>query len=206
MNITKFLLTDLALTIPAFLLLFLLKSGKTNHLNSSIKEKALKKNFSKLPNKEKLLELEKLSKVKGSGIEYNLLMGDWKFISVWKNDKDNEDSLFSSLLRIFSAKLKLSKSKSTKNTNNLFIITSIKFGLFSIEFSGCGYLKGKQPLLTFFFNIIKLKSGSKVLLRRALKEPTEKKKPFFSLIASKESSGWLSARGQGGALVLWIKE
>ena len=86
------------------------------------------------------------------------------------------------------------------------IITSIQFGLVSIKFSGAGYLKGKQPLLTYFFNLIELKSGSNILLARRLKEPADKEKPFFSLIASEDNGRWLSARGQGGSLLLWLKD
>tara|TARA_Y100001968_G_scaffold131207_1_gene119752 strand:- start:90 stop:209 length:120 start_codon:yes stop_codon:yes gene_type:complete len=39
-----------------------------------------------------------------------------------------------------------------------------------------------------------------------MNEPVDKNKPFFSMIAPKSSEGLLSARGQGGALILWNKD
>ncbi len=85
------------------------------------------------------------------------------------------------------------------------VITSIRFGLLTIEFSGSGYLRGKQPLLAFFISLIELKLRSKILLRRSLIGPKAKEELFFSLIALENNGDWLSARGQGGALVLWLK-
>ena len=57
-----------------------------------------------------------------SGIEFNSLIGDWKFVSVWKKDNDDEDPIFSSLLRMFSAKIKFKKNISTKNLPKLAVI------------------------------------------------------------------------------------
>ncbi len=208
MNISKFLLIDAALAISAIPLIFLLQGGKRKPplSTSSIKEKLLRKSSIRLPDKEKILGLEKLSKYQGSGIELYSLIGDWKFVSVWKKDIDEEDPVFSSLLRIFSAKIEFKKGISTENSTNVSLVTSIQFGLFTIEFSGSGCLKGKQPLLPFVFNLIELKSGSNILLSRSLKEPEGKEKTFFALIALEENGKWLSARGQGGAVVIWLKD
>ena len=41
---------------------------------------------------------------------------------------------------------------------------------------------------------------------RTLKENDVKGKSFFALIAIEENGAWLSARGQGGALVIWMKD
>ena len=209
MNISKFLLSDAAFAIAAIPLLFLLKSrSKKNSslFQSSTKKKLLEKTSINLPDKVKLLNLEKLARSKGTGIDFDSLVGEWKFVSVWKKDSDNEDSLFSSLLRVFSANLVLKKDISPKNQLIFDVSASIQFGLFSIKFSGSGYLKGKQPLLPFFFNLIEFKSGSNVLLSSSIKEPVEKEKSFFALVSSDESEGWLSARVQGGALILWLKD
>ena len=205
MNISKFLLIDAALAIAAIPLLIFSKGRNTFLFRNSNKEDSLKKTLFKLPNKEKLLELEKIARVKGSGIEFDSLVGEWRFISVWGKDTDKEDSVFSSLLRLFYATLAIKENISTMNEPNFPIRASIKFGLFSIEFSGAGYLKGEQPLLSFFLNLIELKSGSSILFSRSLEEPIEKEKSFFALIASERSGEWLSARGQGGALLLWMK-
>ena len=166
----------------------------------------LRENYIKLPDKEKLINLEKHAKNKGSGIKFDSLNGAWKFISVWNKNKDEEDHFFSSLLRLFSADIEFKKENSIDNSPKFSVITSINFGLLIIEFSGSGYLKGKQPLLTFFINLIELKLGSNILLRRSLKGLKGKEKSFFALIALGESEEWLSARGQGGALVLWLKD
>ena len=84
MNITKFLLIDSALVFIATPLLFLLHGGKQNTplLRSSNKEKLFRKTSLNLPDKDQLIKLEKIAKSQGSGIEFNSLIGDWKFESV----------------------------------------------------------------------------------------------------------------------------
>ena len=207
MNITKFLLIDSALVIAIIPVLFLLQGGKRNSplLRRSNKEELLRNTSIKLPDKEKLINLEKLAKDQGSGIEFESLIGNWKFVSVWKKDRDEEDHVFSSLLRVFSANIEFQKEISTNNSPKFSVITSIRFGLLTIEFSGSGYLRGKQPLLAFCISLIELKLRSKILLRRSLIGPKAKEELFFSLIALENNGDWLSARGQGGALVLWLK-
>ena len=208
MNISKFLLIDAVLVIAAIPLLFFVSGGKRKSpfLRSSSKEELLRKASGKLPNKKKLIELEKHAKNEGSGIRFESLIGEWKFVSVWKKDIDEEDPIFSSLLRVFSAKIEFKKDLLTKNSTELSVIASIQFGLFSIGFSGTGYLKGKQPLLPFCLNLIELKAGSNILLRRSLKEPEDKEKSFFAMIALEENDELLSARGQGGEVVIWLKD
>tara|TARA_Y100001968_G_C19254487_1_gene666093 strand:- start:332 stop:958 length:627 start_codon:yes stop_codon:yes gene_type:complete len=208
MNISKFILFEAALVISTIPILFFLKARnkKSPLFRSSNKEKVSDKTSINLPNKKKLLDLEKLARNEGSGIQLDSLVGDWKFVSVFNKDTDDEDSVFSSLLRVFSANLALKKDISAKPPFEFIISASIKFGLFSINFSGSSYLKGKQPFLPFFFKLIEFKSGSNVLYSTSIKESVEKEKSFFALIAYSESDGWLSARGQGGSLVLWLKD
>ena len=208
MNISKFLLIDAVLVITAIPLIFLVSGGKKESplLRTSSKEELLRKASCKLPDKEKLIELEKFAKEQGSGIEFDSIIGIWKFISIWKKDIDEEDPIFSSLLRVFSAKIEFKKDLLTKNSTELSVIASIQFGLFSIGFSGTGYLKGKQPLLPFCLNLIELKAGSNILLRRSLKEPEDKEKSFFAMIALEENDELLSARAQGGEVVIWLKD
>ena len=207
MNISKFLLIDAVLAITTIPLLFWLQAGKREStlLRSSYKEKLLRKTSVELPEKEKVIEQEKLAKNQGSGVEFDSLIGDWKFVSVWKKYIDEDDPVFSSLLRVFSANLEFKKGISAKDSSEFPVIASIQFGIFTLEFSGSGSLKGKQPLLAFFLNLIELKSGSNTLLSRSLKEPEDKKKSFFALIAL-EDGKWLAARGQGGAVVVWLKD
>ena len=207
MNISKFLLIDSALVIAIIPVLFLLQGGKRNSplLRKSNKEELLRNTSIKLPDKEKHINLEKLAKDQGSGFEFESLIGNWKFVSVWKKDRDEEDHVFSSLLRVFSANIEFQKEISTNNSPEFSVITSIRFGLLTIEFSGSGYLRGKQPLLAFFISLIELKLRSKILLRKSLIGAKAKEELFFSLIALENNGDWLSARGQGGALVLWLK-
>ena len=208
MNISKFLIIEAALVIVSIPLLFFIQGGiRTSPLfKNSNKEELLRKNPVTLPDKKKLIELEKYVLSHGSGIEFDSLLGDWKFISVWKKDIDEEDSIFSSLLRVFSAKIKFKKNISSDHSHKLAVMASIQFGLLTIEFSGSGYLKGKQPLLPFCLNLIELKSGSNILLSRSLEEPEEKEKPFFGLIALEENGKLLSARRKGGAMIILLKD
>ena len=207
MNISKFILIDAALAIATVPILFFLQGRKNSPLfGNSNKEELLKKNSVKVPEKEKLIELDKLAKKQGSGIKFDSLLGDWKFVTVWKKEIDEEDTVFSSLLRVFSAKIKLKDNISSLNSPKFAVIASIQFGLLTIEFSGPGFLKGKQPLLSFFLNLIELKSGSNILLSRSLQEQEEKEKPFFALIALEKNDKWLLARGQGGAMLLLLKD
>tara|TARA_Y100001968_G_scaffold82512_1_gene73561 strand:- start:296 stop:922 length:627 start_codon:yes stop_codon:yes gene_type:complete len=208
MNISNFLLIDAALAIAAIPVLFLLQGEKKKSpfSQSSNKKELLRKTTIKLPEKENLIELEKIAKNQGSGIEFDSLIGDWKFVSVWKKGIDEENHIFSSLLRVFSANIEFKKDISTDDLPRFSVIASIRFGLFIIEFSGSGYLKGKQPLLPFVLNLIEVKSGSNILLSRCLEEPKENEKSYFALVALEENGAWLSARGQGGALVIWLKK
>ncbi len=208
MNITKILLIDVALVITGIPLLYFLQGGKkrSHILLNSNKEELLKKKSVKIPDKKKLIELEKIAKEKGSGIKFDSLLGNWKFVSIWKKDTDEEDQVFSSLLRVFCADIEFKKDIKTKDLPKFSVITSIRFGIFTIEFSGYGYLKGKQPLLPFFLNLIEVKSGSNILLRRSLEESKEKEKSFFALVGLEENGEWLSARVQGGAVVIWLKD
>ena len=206
MDIYRFLFFDIAIVIAIISLLFLLKVGKNKFTLFRItnKEKLFRKTSLNLPDKEKLIELEKVAKNQGSGIEFNSITGDWTFVSLWKKDIDEEDPVFTSLLKVFAAKIEFKRDILVRNSPKLSLIVSIQFGLFTIEFSGFGCLKGQQPLLPFFFNLIQLKSGTKTLLSRSLKEPEEKDKSFFTLIAL-ESSSSLIARVKGGAVVIWLK-
>tara|TARA_Y100001968_G_scaffold311813_1_gene334301 strand:- start:5570 stop:6220 length:651 start_codon:yes stop_codon:yes gene_type:complete len=207
-NISKFLLIDSALSLAAIPLIFFLQGVKRKSiiLQNSNKEKLLKDISTKIPSKRKLIELEKLSIKNGSGIEFNSLLGNWKFVSVWKRNKEDEDTVLSSLLKVFSANMRIKEEFSTKNSPRFRLIISIQFGLFTIEFSGSGYLKGKQPLLEFFLDVIELKSGTNILLSKSIAKLEEEEKSFFALISLEENGHWLSARGQGGAVVIWLKD
>ena len=94
--------------------------------------KKIDQRFTKFPSLDKLLELEKLSRQKGSGIELDSLIGLWKFVSVWKKGTDNEDKMSSSLLRLFSASLELKKQQVNEDLLKFDLSNSIQFGKLSI--------------------------------------------------------------------------
>ena len=158
-----------------------------------------------LPSLDKLKELEKNARVEGSGIEFESLLGLWKFNSVWKQGSDTEDSISSTLLQILSASLELKKDTQNAEGEKFTIANAIKFGLITLKFSGYANLERKQPLLPFSFDCIQIKLASLTILKRSLPAPDEKKRPFFALIAIDPNGKWLSARGKGGGLALWVQ-
>ena len=156
-----------------------------------------------LPSLHKLTELEKIARVEGSGIDYDSLLGIWKFKSVWKQGSDKEDYISSTLLQVLSASLELKKVNGNIEKKQFTIANSIQFGLISLRFTGKANLERKQPLLPFSFDCLQVKLSSLTILNRSLPKTDKNKKPFFALIAIDSNSKWLSARGKGGGLALW---
>ncbi len=208
MNLIKFLCLDaLLLTVVLVIMNFGFKKNDNSKSEISIDENnqySNKNNSIELPSVKELLEQEKISRKKGSSIVFDSLIGNWQFQSVW-NSGDNNNSIASSLLKIFSATLELRKSQTNNEQPNFSICNSIQFGAMKLEFIGYGYLKGLQPLLPFYFEKIELKIGSLTIFSRKLDIPEPSQRPFFALIGMGENSDWLSARGRGGGLALWIK-
>lgn len=204
MDLTKFLLIDASLMLGGFALLWIFQANKAKAfiLDEFKGIEAANKPAINLPDQNKLLELERIARKDGSGITSDSLIGGWNFISVWKQKKDKEDLIASALLRFFSASLEIKQGE----LNEFSITNSIQFGLLSILFIGSGNLKGKQPLLPFFFECIQLKAGSTVLFARSLEIPGENNRPFFALISMGKDGKWLSARGRGGGLALWVRD
>ena len=160
----------------------------------------------KLPQYKDIKNLETISKKDGSGIRYEDLIGTWKFNSVWKKGSEEIDNISSSILQVLTAKLELKKNNSQNNNSVDFKIkNSISFGILSIIFCGQASLKGKRPLLPFFFENLIINFGNFTLVNKPLKKPEEKLMPFFSLIAISKENNWMCARGRGGGLAIWIK-
>ena len=158
-----------------------------------------------LPSLDKLKELEKKARLEGSGIAFNSLLGHWKFNSVWKQGSDKEDTISSTLLQVLSASLELKRDTQNPEEEKFIIANTIKFGILTLRFSGYANLERKQPLLPFSFNCIQIKIASLNILNRSLPAPDKKNRPFFALIAINKNGKWLSARGKGGGLALWVK-
>ncbi len=207
MNLIRFLLIDFVLILSGFLFLLIFQSnGKklTSFYQSNgleIQNSASKK----IPDLNKILELETLARNKGSGIDFDQIIGLWKFVSVWEHGNDKESKFFSSLLRLFSASLELVKREVNQDLLTFEILNSIEFGVLSICFKGVGELKGAQPLLPFYFEEIQLKIGKDRVIRKSLDIPDEKERPFFALIGIGDDREWLAARGKGGGLAIWLK-
>ena len=161
-----------------------------------------------LPSLVRLKELEKRARVEGSGIEFNSLLGLWKFNSVWKKGSDVEDSISSTLLQVLTARLELKKDLSNpeEEEEKFTIANTIKFGLLTLKFSGSANLERKQPILPFCFDCVQINFGSLTVFKKSLPLIEPKKRPFFALIAIGPNGKWLSARGKGGGLALWIQE
>ncbi len=208
MNFARFLLFDFIIIILGLPLLLVLQGGKFKipFLRTINSNEMLEQDLKDLPSLKKLLDLEVSARKDSSGIEFDSLLGLWRFVLVWKKGADTEDSISSSLLRLFSASLELSKDQSNEEALKFYIINSIQFGVLAIKFIGFGDLKGPQPLLPFYFERIELALGKSVLISRQLDIPDEKQRPFFALIAMEESEKWLAARGRGGGLALWMKD
>ncbi len=148
--------------------------------------------------------LEKNSQKNGSGITYQDLLGIWKFQYVWGKESDEIKNITSSILQVLSARLEL-QSKDKEDQLNLEIKNSINFGLLNIIFIGRAELKGLRPLLTFYFEELKISISNYPIFNKKLKKPEDKKMPFFSLVGISTKDKWLCARGRGGGLAIWFK-
>ena len=157
-----------------------------------------------LPGIKELKLLEKNSQNNGSGIVYEELLGIWKFQFVWGKESDEIKNIPSSILQVLSAKLELKKNNK-EDKLNFEIKNSINFGLLNIIFIGNAELKGFRPLLTFYFEELKISISNFPIFNRELKKPEDKKMPFFSLVGISTKDKWLCARGRGGGLAIWVK-
>ena len=163
--------------------------------------KSIMKDF---PDIKELKLLEKNSQKNGSGILYEELLGKWKFQYVWGKESDEIKNIPSSILQVLSARLEL-KRKNIEDQLNFEIRNSINFGLLNIIFIGSAELKGIRPLLTFYFEELKISISNFPIFNKELKKPEDKKMPFFSLVGISNKDKWMCARGRGGGLAIWIK-
>ena len=147
--------------------------------------------------------LEKNSQKNGSGIVYEELLGIWKFQYVWGKESDEIKNIPSSILQVLSAKLEL-KKKNKEDQLKFEIKNSINFGLLNIIFIGSAELKGLRPLLTFYFEELKISFSNFPIFNKELKKPEDKQMPFFSLVGISTKDKWMCARGRGGGLAIWV--
>ncbi len=162
--------------------------------------------YIRLPADEKLLDIEKNSRKNGSGITYDDLIGIWKLNKVWKPVTNKFDNISSTILQLLNASLELKIDKENERLNRYIIKNSIKFGLLDLSFSGYASLKSKQPLLYFYFDHLRIKLGFLSIISKSLPKTDKINMPFFALNALGKNKNWLSARGKGGGLALWLKD
>jgi hypothetical protein len=92
-------------------------------------------------------------------------------------------------------------------TGELTVLNSVQLGALQLRFSGSGNLRGRRPLLEFWFDQLELRLGRQSLWSQAIsRQPQPRRRPFFALIARSGATenGWLLARGRGGGLALWV--
>ena len=157
-----------------------------------------------IPDISEIKLLEKNSQKNGSGIAYKELLGIWKFKYVWGKKSDEINNISSSILQVLSARLEL-KRKNKSDQLNFEIKNSINFGLLNIIFTGNAELKGLRPLLTFYFEELRISISNFQIFNKKLEKPEDKKIPFFSLLGISTKDKWLCARGRGGGIAIWVK-
>ena len=161
-----------------------------------------------LPDAEALLELERRCRYLATGLDAEQLLGPWQLVQTWGKGQNQPAAASSWLLRSLAAQLRITAGPSP---GQLRLANRVSLGAFSLEFRGQGQLKGRRPLLVFWFDRLQLTLGNIALVDRAISKPETTKLPFFALIgrgngAAGEGSParqWLAARGRGGGLALW---
>lgn len=159
-----------------------------------------------LPDGEKLRELERLSRARGSGVQRNDVLGNWRLSQIWPRSSDHPSKARGILLRSLRAHLRIADGE---DGHDLSLCNSISFAGFRLSFKGPGRLGQKRPLLLFHFQRLQISLVEAVIVSRALAPPSSQREPFFALIArgtSETGSAWLAARGRGGGLALWVLE
>ncbi|CAI8372622.1 MAG: Uncharacterised protein [Cyanobium sp. ARS6] len=145
-----------------------------------------------------LLDLEKQARRQGSGLTAGDLVGYWQLNTVWPKGRNQADAFNGWLLRRIGACLEISEDVS----DGLQLRNAVSLAGLTLQFTGPGHLNGRQPLLKFRFERVELTLGGLMLLKRDLPTPQSGGEPFFALI-SRNTEGWLAARGKGGGLALW---
>ena len=151
-----------------------------------------------------VLALERRSRSQGSGLTRERLQGRWRLDQLWSQSQTQPQTPTAALLRALQATLAISPGP---EEDGLAVLNSVQFGSLQLCFSGEGQLRGRRPLLEFWFTQLEVRCGTHTLWRQAIAGPPEpRKRPFFALIAREGDgeSGWLLARGRGGGLALWV--
>lgn len=150
-----------------------------------------------------VLALELRSRSQGTGITAQTLEGRWRLDQLWSKRQALPQGRTAALLRALQASLAI---KPNRDGQGLTVLNSVQVGGLHVCFSGEARLRGRRPLLEFWFTQLELRWGTHILWRQPITNvPEPRKRPFFALIAreGEGESGWLLARGRGGGLALW---
>lgn len=163
---------------------------------------------SEIPSGEQALALERLSRRQGSAITAEQLCGRWRLQLLWGKGKAQPNPATAALLRGLQASLSIATPDAPSlERGDLKVVNSVQIGALQLRFSGSGNLRGRRPLLEFWFDQLELRLGRQSLWRQAIsRQPEPRRRPFFALIARSgaANNGWLLARGRGGGLALWV--
>ena len=151
-------------------------------------------------NAETILALEQTARSQGSEIEPASLEGVWRLKQTWTREGNRPSPGTDVLLRSLGAQFSLSGID-----DGWQIVNQVSLGALSLRFEGPATLSGPRPLLLFHFHTVELRLGNLSLLNRSIPEPPRQRQPFFALIATTADGQWLTARGRGGGLALWMK-
>jgi hypothetical protein len=151
-----------------------------------------------------VLALERRSRRQGSGLTRERVQGRWRLDQLWSKQQAQPETTSAVLLRALQANLAITASP---EGDGLAVLNSVQLGALQLCCSGEGQLRGRRPLLEFWFTQLEVRWGQHTLWRQAIAGPPEpRKRPFFALIAREGDGedGWLLARGRGGGLALWV--
>jgi hypothetical protein len=160
------------------------------------------------PDADRLLQLERRSRAEGSGLVAADLIGPWRLQQVWGKGSRQPSTVSAALLRALAARLEITPGPSP---DCLRLANAVNLGALALRSEGEGQLRGRRPLLVFWFERLQLRLAGRVVLERALPRPEPRRLPFFALIARERAGdpqgegGWLAARGRGGGLALWLE-
>lgn len=164
-----------------------------------------------LPTVAEVLALEKRSRRQGSGLGCSDLLGCWRLDQLWDKSDARPNTAAAALLRALNASLTLTaKGDACLGDNGLTVQNSVQLGALQLRFQGQGHLRGRRPLLEFWFEELVLQIGTLTLWRQAISTiPEPRRRPFFALIGTLHhgpNQVALLARGRGGGLALWERE
>ncbi len=158
-----------------------------------------------LPDADRILAIEKGVRREGTGLRPADLEGCWRLERVW-NRGSRAASPAAGLLRFLAARLEIGPPAVADGGPGagLRLANAVNLGPLELRFEGEGELRGRRPLLVFWFDHVAIRLAGRVLLQRGLGRPATKRLPFFALIARQPGQeGWLAARGRSGGLALW---